>query len=121
MAANTAMTEAAIAQRLEPVGKLNISGKPAAETTTSSLQQRQLSGKQIYENICSDCHATGEARSPRFGSKSAWAPRYAKGFNVLYEHAINGFNFMPPKGTCDECSEDEIKAAVRYMVEHSRQ
>jgi cytochrome c5 len=38
----------------------------------------------------------------------------------LFEHAIKGFNSMPPKGTCADCSDDEIKGAVKYMVDKSK-
>lgn len=117
---DNSMSLEAIAKRLEPVGKVTIAGADAPEVTqTKPMPLTPFTGKRIYESICSDCHATGEVRSPRFGSANAWKPRTAKGYEVLYEHALNGFNFMPPKGTCDECSDEEIKAAVRYMVEQS--
>jgi cytochrome c5 len=58
--------------------------------------------------------------SPKFGSAADWAPRAAKGLDTLYTHALGGFNSMPPKGTCAACSDDEIKAAVKYMVENSK-
>lgn len=116
------MSAAAIAKRLEPVGKVNISGSQAVPPVQSvQIPVSAATGKVIYQKICSDCHATGEVRSPKFGSHAAWAPRYAKGWDILYEHALHGFNFMPPKGTCDECADEAIKAAVRYMVEHSVQ
>jgi cytochrome c5 len=35
-------------------------------------------------------------------------------------HALHGYNAMPPKGMCPSCSEDEIKAAVHYMVDNSK-
>lgn len=119
---DTAMSIEAIAQRIEPIGKVNIKGEsPVTAVTAKPAPITAATGKLIYQRICSDCHATGEVRSPRFGSYQAWAPRYAKGYDILDEHALEGFNFMPPKGTCDECSAAEIKAAVRYMVEHSIQ
>lgn len=118
---DSSMTPNAIAKRLEPVGRVSVAGEqnPASKTRPLQAVINQVTGKRIYQRICSDCHATGEVRSPRFGSRRAWLARYAKGYDSLYEHAINGFNFMPPKGTCDECADEEIKAAVRYMVEQS--
>ncbi len=44
----------------------------------------------------------------------------SKGNATLVKHAIEGFNAMPPKGMCMDCSDDEIKAAVEYMVEQSQ-
>ncbi|WNK21598.1 c-type cytochrome [Halomonas piscis] len=35
----------------------------------------------------------------------------------MYDHAINGFQAMPPKGGQVSLSDDEVKAAVDYMLE----
>ncbi len=40
--------------------------------------------------------------------------------DTLYASAISGFLGMPPKGLCMDCSDDELKATVDYMVEHSK-
>jgi cytochrome c5 len=41
----------------------------------------------------------------------------------LHKHAIEGFNdigMMPAKGLCMSCSDDEVMAAVDYMLENSK-
>lgn len=117
---DNSMSLEAITERLAPVGKVNIAGEQSARVARPPQSViTPFTGKTIYQRVCRDCHATGEVRSPRVGNYEAWAPRLAKGYPNLYENAINGFNFMPPKGTCDECSEAEVKAAVKYMVEQS--
>ena len=35
---------------------------------------------------------------------------------MLYEHSLKGFNAMPPKGGNVALSDEEVKAAVDYMV-----
>jgi cytochrome c5 len=40
-----------------------------------------------------------------------------KGFDVVWKNAINGIGGMPPMGTCGDCSDDEIKAAIEHMIE----
>jgi cytochrome c5 len=35
----------------------------------------------------------------------------------VWQNAINGINAMPPRGTCADCSDDEIKAAIEHMTE----
>lgn len=77
-------------------------------------------GKQIYDSACMACHATGAAGAPKVGDKAAWVPRIAQGMDTLLNHAINGIRAMPPKGTCMACSDDDLKAAVSYMVGKSK-
>ncbi|MFQ6024120.1 MAG: c-type cytochrome [Acidiferrobacterales bacterium] len=73
-------------------------------------------GKETYETACQVCHAAGVAGAPKFGDKAAWKDRIAKGKDTLYEHSIKGFNAMPPKGGNMSLSDDDVKAAVDYMV-----
>lgn len=116
----------AVAARLQPVGTVCVRGHscgaaamPVADNGGSG-QQAARSGKTIYESHCAACHATGLAGAPKFGDAMAWKPHIAKGLPTLYQHAMNGFNAMPPKGMCSDCSEQEIKNAVNYMVKHSQ-
>jgi cytochrome c5 len=73
-------------------------------------------GKQVYTKGCAVCHAEGVAGSPKFGDKAAWAPRIAQGEATLLNHALHGYKGMPAKGACPSCADEEIKAAVEYMV-----
>jgi cytochrome c5 len=76
-------------------------------------------GKALYSATCVACHGAGIAGAPKVGDKGAWAPRVAQGANVLYEHALKGFQgktgMMPPKGG-SSAPDADVKAAVDYMV-----
>ncbi|WP_420227657.1 c-type cytochrome [Pigmentiphaga litoralis] len=54
--------------------------------------------------------------APRLTDKAAWAPRLAQPPGTLTAHVIKGLGWMPPRGTCSACSDEEIQAAVDYMV-----
>jgi cytochrome c5 len=73
-------------------------------------------GRKVYESYCAVCHATGAAGAPKLGDTPEWKKRLKQGKNTVYQHAIQGFNSMPPKGTCTGCSDDAVKAAVDYLI-----
>jgi cytochrome c5 len=54
--------------------------------------------------------------SPQVRDTAAWAPRLAQGKDKLYQHVIDGLGWMPRRGTCFTCSDEEVKAAVDYML-----
>ena len=88
----------------------------AAAETPADTGAAAMDGQKIYQASCQACHAAGVAGAPKPGDKEAWAPRIAKGNDALLSSVTNGLNAMPPKGTCMSCSEDELRAAVEYMV-----
>lgn len=91
---------------------------PAKAQTVAAAPVR--SGEVVYGSVCFACHATGAAGAPKVGDKAAWLPRIAQGDATLLQHALQGFNAMPPHGGCSACSAAEIKAAVAYMTAKSR-
>jgi cytochrome c5 len=109
-----------VKERIAPVGKTCMSGEPCAAAPAAPASAGPRSGKELFGAVCTTCHGTGVMGAPKFGDKGDWAPRAAKGLDTLYTHALGGFNSMPPKGTCAACTDDEIKGAVKYMVESSK-
>ena len=77
-------------------------------------------GAETYKKACMACHATGAAESPKWGDKAAWGPRIAQGMDVLYTSVLKGKGAMPPKGGQVQLSDDDVKAAVDYMVAQSK-
>lgn len=83
-------------------------------------------GKTVYESVCVACHGSGIPGIPQFGNASAWADRIKLGKETLYEHALLGFTGksgmpMPARGGKPDLSDDEVKAAVDYMITHSEE
>lgn len=90
------------------------------ETTDAPVAATGGKGKEVYDSTCFICHTTGVAGAPKLDDKETWASRTAQGIDTLYDHAINGFmgqGMMPPKGGKADLSDDDVKAAVDYMVE----
>lgn len=113
--------------------KNKTTGKTAGNdsTTTGFLQEiteirvhkgPNRSGKQVYEFRCEGCHARNTQGAPMPDDNFEWSMRLRKkGLDVLLKHSMEGFNnyLMPPRGGCRDCNQDEVYAAVFYMLERS--
>ncbi|WP_343229221.1 c-type cytochrome [Psychrobium sp. MM17-31] len=114
----TDLSEDAVNKRIAPIGKVYLAGaQPAAPAKPAGPR----TAADIYQTTCFACHGTGAAGAPKKGDKAAWAPRVAQGIDKMFDHAWKGFTgstgVMPAKGTCMNCSEDEIKATIKFMTE----
>jgi len=104
-----------VIDRIKPIGTVVI-----AEATPAS---GNMTGQQVFAQVCKTCHEPGIAGAPKAGNKSDWAPRIAEGEATLVSHAINGFQgktgVMPPKGGNPSLTDDEVHRAVIYMADQS--
>ncbi|WP_084273766.1 c-type cytochrome [Legionella fairfieldensis] len=86
----------------------------------SEAQPTLKRGKQVYVHSCIICHQNGEMSAPVIGDSSNWYLRLKQsGLTGLYRHAINGYNSMPVKGACVTCSDNDLVAAVDYILRKS--
>ncbi len=117
-----------IKQRISPVGKVHVredkvSASPVESASTEDKkppQAEKAPGEHVYEQYCRVCHRDGLAGAPKFRVEDDWKPRLAKAnIDELTASVIKGLNAMPPKGTCFDCSEADLKAAVEYMIPQS--
>jgi cytochrome c5 len=91
--------------------------EPYPEFAEPTLQQ----GRVIWIATCKVCHTADFAGAPKVTDKAAWAPRLAKGKDVLYSHAMQGVygpsgTEMPPRGGNPALTDEQVRAAVDYMV-----
>lgn len=122
LGAEHAMSPEAIKERIKPVGSVCVQGeacKPVgleAVAVAGAGAAAARSGEQVVNTVCAACHATGAAGAPKTGDKAAWASRIAQGEKTLVSNALNGIRAMPPRGTCGNCTDEEIAGAVKYFI-----
>ena len=102
------------ANRIAPVGVFS-----ATTVAAAPVVEKALTAEEAYAS-CSACHASGAAGAPITGDANAWSERIAKGLDTLYLNAINGINAMPAKGGNVSLSDENVKAAVEFMVNQSK-
>lgn len=115
----------AIAQRVAPVGEVNMGGPKVAQADAGADGEEAGAGdeletaEQVYEAVCSACHAEGVAGAPQTGA-AVWEERLdTASLEELYDNAIDGLNAMPPRGGNPNLSDDQVRAAVDYILEQS--
>jgi cytochrome c5 len=102
----------AIAARIKPVAEVAVASGDAAAGGARS-------GEDIVKSVCSACHATGAAGSPKIGDKGAWGPRIATGLPALLNTAVHGKGAMPPRGGASDLSDFELTRAIIFMANQS--
>ena len=104
--------------RIKPLGQVYLAGDIDTNAVQAPVKTtaKARSGEAVYTATCSSCHGVGVLNAPKSGNKADWAPRVKRGIADLVKVAITGIGAMPPKGTCMDCSEDELKAAIEHMI-----
>ena len=81
----------------------------------------ERSGEEIFRGFCRSCHTSRIIKAPNIGDSQAWKARIDQGNDKLLEHVINGYRGMPERGTCSNCSVDELRETIKYIVSKSRE
>lgn len=80
-------------------------------------------GELVYKSYCVSCHAEKpiiDLHAPRVGHPEDWIWVRKLGMDQAVKLAFKGYNTMPARGGCFECSDEEIKAAIVYMLGRSQ-
>ncbi|MHA7817153.1 MAG: c-type cytochrome [Pseudohaliea sp.] len=122
---------AEIAKRLEPVGSVCLQGDSScvkqaggagAAAGGDAMAAATVDGESVYNQACAACHGTGAGGAPMVGDVEQWAPRIAKGMEALHSSGVKGVagTAMMAKGGRADLSDEQVVAAVDYMVENSQ-
>ena len=118
-----------IEKRIKPYGQVRVEGEASVTKTEPEKQKTAgkeaaeelpLSAETIYTRYCAACHRTGLAGAPIFRNAEQWKSRLdKKSLEELTATAVKGINAMPAKGTCNQCSEEDIRRSIEYMLPQS--
>ena len=110
------MVENSVLERIKPVGEVRIDTSIQV-ASAEIVETAERSGEEIYNSKCAGCHTSGVMGAPKYASLEDWAPRVDLGLEKLTLSAIAGKGGMPAKGTCMDCSDNDIKITVQYMLD----
>lgn len=121
---------AEVEARIAPMGRVITDPEELGEgaaviaQTEAPAEAPARDGAQVYQQACQACHTTGVGGAPMTGDEFVWEGRIAQGMDLLYERSIDGYmgdeGYMPPRGGRMDLSDEEVRAAVDYMVERSQ-
>jgi len=111
-------------QRIAPVGAVRsgeegaaaLAEAQAAVVAAAPSTEVVVDGGAVYSGLCKTCHEAGVAGAPIAGSDQMAARLDEKGLDTLVSHAIDGLNAMPPRGGNPTLTDEQIRAAVEFML-----
>ena len=113
---SNSMVDNAVLERIKPIGEVRIDTSNMVASTESN-ESTERSGEEIYNSKCAGCHTSGAMGAPKYASLEDWSTRIDLGLEKLTLSAIAGKGGMPPRGTCMDCTDNEIEVTVQYILD----
>ncbi len=112
---------ARVEERIKPVGTVITDPAALVKVAAAAPAREPMTGEQVNTKLCAGCHMAGVLAAPKTGDAAAWSARKsaAGGLDGLVNAALHGKNAMPPKGGDPSLSDDEIRAAVEYLLKQA--
>ena len=110
------MVDNSVLERIKPVGEVRVETNTMV-ASAESTETAERSGEEIYNSKCAGCHNSGVMGAPKYAALADWSSRIDLGLDKLTASAIAGKGGMPARGTCMDCSDNEIKVTVQYMLD----
>lgn len=97
---------------------VKVTPSPVDVERASSMQPADEALAGIYNRSCRNCHAIEGVGAPLTGHTAAWKPRLqARGREGMLASTKFGYRFMPARGLCPACSDDEYLALIDFMID----
>ena len=111
-------------KRVQPVGAVRageagaaaLAEAQAASSAAQPVAEVVVDGPSVYDGLCKTCHDTGVADAPIKGSEQMASRLAEKGLEMLISNALNGINAMPARGGNPALTDEQVKAAVEFML-----
>ena len=113
---SNSMVDNAVLERIKPIGEVRIDTSKMVASTESN-ESTERSGEETYNSKCAGCHTSGAMGAPKYASLEDWSTRIDLGLEKLTLSAIAGKGGMPPRGACMDCTDNEIKDTVQYILD----
>ena len=110
------MVAKGVLERIKPIGEVRIDSSTMV-ASADSTETAERSGEEIYNGKCAGCHTSGTMGAPKYASLAHWTSTIDLGLDKLTASAIAGKGGMPARGTCMDCSDNDIKVTVQYMLD----
>jgi len=112
-------------ERVKPVAGVRVGDEGAAALAQAqeaaapvlAADAGPVDGSKVYGGLCMSCHDAGVAGAPINGSEQMAQRLEEKGLDMLVSNAINGINVMPARGGNPALTDEEIRAAVEFMLQ----
>ncbi len=84
-------------------------------------QSRFEVGETIYRQYCFSCHSSGINGAPRVGDNEAWTRLVEENgeADLLRTTKEGVMPYMPKMGLCMNCTDEQLSAAIDYMMQPS--
>ena len=96
-----------------------VSAGYAADPAKPYASPSIMTGEQLVQRHCQNCHVEGLAGAPRLNNFDDWRPRLLQGMDPLVRSAMEGHKAMPARAGLAQLGDTDLRAAVVYMVVQS--
>lgn len=91
-------------------------------TFVKQIEGDPHAGEKIFKEFCASCHAKTpiiDIKAPRIGDKKIWKALNQIGIPTLLKITIKGVGAMPSRGGCFECSDEQLRESIQYILKNS--